>query len=137
MTRVRIAATSIVMGILLILFGSTTARAQDFFVTSVVRDFPLTSGEKNPADYYVNAGSSNGLRKGLTIEAVRKLPIYDNMNSKLIGDTSVKIARMKIIHVDKTYSIARLVKMYDKAETPLAGHYNVMIGDLVEVAEKQ
>ncbi|HRK02714.1 MAG TPA: hypothetical protein PLH57_08620 [Oligoflexia bacterium] len=137
MKRVRFTTASLVAGILLILFASTNARAEDFYVTSVVRDFPLSGNEKSPVDYYINAGSVNGLRKGISIEAIRKMPIYDNMNSKLMGDTSVKIARMKVIHVDKTYSVARLVKMYDKTETPLAGHYSVMIGDLIEVSEKQ
>src|SRR5262245_19915721 len=78
--------------------------ASDFFVTSVVREFPMKSGDAIYKDYYVNAGTNNGLRKGLTIEAVRKISAFDNINSKLLGDTPVKIARLKLIHVDKTIS---------------------------------
>ncbi|MBI3544868.1 MAG: hypothetical protein HY075_16470 [Deltaproteobacteria bacterium] len=111
--------------------------ASDFFVTSVVRELPMKAGEVVYKDYYVNAGTNNGLRKGLVIEAVRKLSAFDNINSKLLGDTPVKIARLKIIHVDKTVSIARLEKFYEKEATPLTGFDAVMIGDLVQVAERQ
>ena len=114
-----------------------TAHAAEFFITSVIRDFPMRAGEKLYKDYYVNAGTNNGLREGAFIEAVRKVPIFDNINSKLLGDTGIKIARLKIIHVDKNVSIARMVKFYDKETTPQTGFDDVMIGDLIRVAEKQ
>jgi hypothetical protein len=34
-------------------------------------------------------------------------------------------------------SVARLVKYYEKEQTPITGNDGVMIGDLIEVAEKQ
>ncbi|MBI3558068.1 MAG: hypothetical protein HY074_17530 [Deltaproteobacteria bacterium] len=111
--------------------------ASDFFITSVIRELPMKSGEVLYKDYYINAGSNNGLKKGLIIEAVRKISAFDNINSKLVGDTSVKIAKLKLIHVDKGVSVARLVKYYDKETTPITGYDSVMIGDLIEVAEKQ
>lgn len=97
----------------------------------------MKSGEVTQKDYYINAGTNNGLRKGLTVEATRKVSAYDNINSKMIGDVSVKVARLKIIYIDKAVSIARLVKYYDKQETPITGNDAVMIGDFIEVAEKQ
>jgi len=130
-------AVSIVYAALLLLGIVRYNHAADFFVTAIVRDVPMKSGETIYKDYYVNAGTNNGLRKGLVIEATRKLPGYDNINSKLLGDLSVKIARLKLIHVDKTISVARLMKFYDKDTTPLSGIDAVMIGDLIEVADKQ
>jgi hypothetical protein len=117
--------------------AGTPSLATDFIVMSVVRDFPMKTGDTMYKDFYVNAGSNNGLRKGLFLEATRKMPAYDNMNSKLGGDTSVKIARLRLIHVDKNISVARLVKFYEKEITPLSGVDSVMIGDFIEVAEKQ
>ena len=125
------------MTVLVSVLGATGAQATEFFVTSVIREFPMKAGEAQYKDYYINAGSNNGLHKGLIIEAVRRMPAYDNINSKLIGDTPVKIARLKLIHVDKGVSVARLVKFYEKENTPLAGFDSVMIGDFIEVAEKQ
>jgi hypothetical protein len=117
--------------------AGTQSHATDFIVMSVVRDFPMKLGETTYKDFYINAGSNNGLRKGLLLEAVRKMPAYDNMNSKLGGDTSIKIAKLRLIHVDKNISVARLVKFYEKETTPLAAIDSVMIGDFIEVAEKQ
>ncbi len=111
--------------------------ASDFFITSVIRELPMKTGEVLYKDYYINAGTNNGLKKGLVIEAVRKISAFDNINSKLVGDTSVKIAKLKLIHVDKGVSVARLLKYYDKETTPITGYDSVMIGDLIEVAEKQ
>lgn len=122
---------------LLMLGISRYNHASDFFVTSVVRDFPMKAGDAVFKDYYVNAGTNNGLRKGLVIEAVRKLSAFDNINSKLVGDTSVKIARLRIIHADKSVAVARLEKFYEKETTPLTGYDAVMIGDLIQVAERQ
>lgn len=122
-----------------VLFGITThsGRSADFFVTSVIREVPLKATDPQFKDFYINAGANNGLKKGAYIDAIRKMGVYDNINSKLIGDTTIKIARMKLIHVDKGISIARLVKFYEKENTPLAGFDSVMIGDLVEVSENQ
>lgn len=116
---------------------SATSHAADFFVTAVLREFPMKSGETIYKDYYINAGANNGLRQGAFIEAIRKMPAYDNVNSKLVGDTQVKIGRLQLIHVDKGLSIARLVVLYEKDKRPLIGHDAVMIGDLIQVAEKQ
>ena len=123
--------------IALILSFATTAQSSDFIVTAVIREFPMKSGEALYKDYYINAGANNGLRSGAYIEAIRKLSAYDNINSKLLGDTQIKIARLQLIHVDKTISVARLVKFYEKDKTPIAGHDAVMIGDVIQVAEKQ
>ena len=122
---------------LIMLGAARYNHAADFFITSVIRELPMKAGEVLYKDYYINAGTNNGLKKGLVIEAVRKISAFDNINSKLVGDTSIKIAKLRLIHVDKGVSIARLVKYYDKETTPITGYDSVMIGDLIEVAEKQ
>jgi hypothetical protein len=133
----RTLAVNIIYVAILAICITRYANASEFFVTAVVRDVPMKSGEIQYKDYYINAGVNNGLRKGLFIEATRKLGAFDNINSKALGEAQIKVARLKLIHVDKTISIARLVKFYDKETTPLTGGEGVMIGDLIEVAEKQ
>lgn len=119
-------------------FCSTiTAHASEFMITSVIRDIPMKNGETVFKDFYINAGTNNGLRKGAFLDAVRKMAVYDNLNSKMTGDTQVKIARLRVIHVDQGYAIGRLVKMYEKENSPLPGVDAPMIGDLIEVSEKQ
>jgi hypothetical protein len=109
----------------------------DFYVTAVIRDFPMKSGDPIYKDFYVNAGTNNGLRKGVFLNALRKMAVFDNINSKMAGETEIKIARLKIIHADKTFSIARMVRLFDKEETPNTGYDSIMIGDFIEVSEKQ
>ncbi len=112
-------------------------RSAEFFVTSVIREVPLKNGDLAIKDFYINAGSNNGLKAGLYLDAVRRISAFDNINSKVLTDTQFKIARMQIIHTDKNVSIARLVKFYEKDKVPLGNYDAVMIGDLVEVSEKQ
>ena len=121
----------------LVLLITNNAHAGEFIVTSVIRDFPMRNGEIMYKDFYINAGSNNGLKNGAFLDTQRKQPAFDNINSKLLGDTNIKIARLKLIHVDKNFSIARLVKFYDKDSTPLTGIDSVMIGDTIFVSEKQ
>lgn len=96
----------------------------------------MKSGDTQYKDIYVNAGSNNGLRIGMQLEVMRKMPAYDNINSKLFGDTPVKIARLRLIHVGKGISVARILKYYEKENTAQTGNDSVMIGDVIEVAEK-
>lgn len=125
------------MGLIVAASPQIISNGADFFITSVIREVPMKQNDTQYKDFYINAGVNNGLRKGVFIDAIRKMGVYDNMNAKLIGDTPVKVARLKVIHSDKTVSIARLVKYYDKEETPLSGYDSVVVGDLIEVSEKQ
>lgn len=136
----KILRTLLIFGQMGLIFGispQTISNGADFFITSVIREVPMKQGDVQYKDFYINAGVNNGLRKGVFLDAVRKIGVYDNVNAKLIGDTPVKVARLKVIHSDKAVSVARLVKYYDKEETPLSGFDSVVVGDLIEVAEKQ
>ncbi len=131
------AVYSIIAVLMVLMAPVQTAQATEFFVTSVIREFPMKLGEVMHKDFYINAGANHGLKKGAFLDALRKMPVYDNINSKLLGDTNIKIARMKIIHVDKNFAIARLVSYFEKDVAPLGGYDSVMIGDLIEVSDKQ
>lgn len=111
--------------------------AQEFVITSIVRELTMKAGEQAFKDVYINAGSSNGLKSGAYLEAMRRLPMFDNINNKVVGNTPVKIARLKLIYVDRNFSVARLIKMYDKETTPLSGYESVMVGDFIEVSKNQ
>lgn len=114
-----------------------STNAADFNITSVIREVPLKQSDIMYKDFYINAGTNNGLKQGAFIDAKRRMVVFDNVNSKMMGDTVVKIARLKVIHVDKNVSIARIVEFYPKESTPIAGYDSVMIGDLIEVSDKQ
>ena len=114
-----------------------TAQAGEFAVISVVRTLPMKKDEITVKDYYINAGSNNGLKQGAFIDARRKMPVYDNLAAKVVADTQVPVARLKLIYVDKGVSIARLVEIYDRKTTPIGGYDDVLVGDLIKVSDKQ
>ncbi|MGE4231877.1 MAG: hypothetical protein AB7F43_00975 [Bacteriovoracia bacterium] len=123
--------------VVFVLFAfSSKAAGADFFVTSVVRELPMKPGENSYKDFYINAGSANGLQTGMSLVAIRSLENYDNLNRKMLNNAMVKVANLKLIHVDKHVSIARLVNMLPKEETPLSGFDSVMIGDRIEVTSR-
>ncbi len=120
-----------------LVLGPLKVYAGEFAVVSVVRNFPMKSDDEIAKDYYINAGTNNGLKEGAFLEALRKVSIHDNVNAKVVGDTAVPIARLKIIHVDKSMGIARVIKFFERKLTPNAGFDDVMVGDLIKVSQKQ
>jgi hypothetical protein len=125
----------VIFSVILLVSFIARATAGDFVVTSVIRNFPMTSGDPVYRDFYINAGKNNGLKNGVKLEAIRKIAAFDNVNNRIMGDTKVPIAKLKVIHVDETVSIARLLEYNSKEKAPLAGAEGVMVGDLVQVAE--
>ncbi len=122
---------------LLAFMTSAPAMAGDFAVVSVVRTLPMKTDDTIVKDYYINAGTNNGLVNGATLDARRKVPVYDNINAKVVNDTAIPVAKLKVIHVDTNMAIARMVQMVDRKTNPNPGFDDIMIGDTVRVAEKQ
>lgn len=129
--------TRLLLALLFITAFSNPANSAEFLIMSVIRELPMKTGEPAQKDFYINAGKANGLRTGVFLDAIRKLPTTDNLNGKTVSNANVKIARLKVIFVDRSFSIARLVKLGDRDTTPVSGFDGVMMGDLVEVAEHQ
>ncbi len=128
---------TVVLALCAVLTFISTTHAADFQVISVIRTLPLKNDEAILKDYYINAGTNNGLTSGATLDAMRKLPVYDNTNNKVISDTLVPVAKLKIIYVDKAMAVARLVRVLDKQKTPIMSVDDVIIGDKIKVAESQ
>jgi hypothetical protein len=119
------------------LLTTLTAQAGDFAVISVVRTLPMKTDDVIVKDYYINAGTNNGLVSGATLDAHRKMPVYDNINAKVVMDTSIPVAKLKVIHVDGNMAIARMVQMLDRKSNPNPGFDDIMIGDVVKVSKQQ
>jgi hypothetical protein len=123
---------NLIFALTLLLISIPFARAEDFIVYSIYRGVDLGNpGEPNLKDYYVNMGSNNGLKKGSSLEVVRKFSTYDLTNQKLYKDVSFPIAKLKIIHVEGSAAIARLDEMMSPDKTPVISPKAVMVGDFV------
>jgi len=112
------------------------AAAADFVVYSVYKSLDLGNpGETPQKDYYVNMGSQNGVREGMILDVLRKVPTYDLLTEKLYRDVVFPIAKLRVIHSESGAAIARLEKLNPVEKTPAMPTRAVMIGDLVRVAQ--
>jgi hypothetical protein len=110
--------------------------AADYVVYSVYKELDLGyPGETPQKDFYVNMGTTQGLRPGTMLKVYRRVSTYDLMSEKLYRDVSFPIARLKVIHAENNAAIARLEKMLPIASTPAFSPRAVMVGDLVETTE--
>jgi hypothetical protein len=113
-----------------------TLAAADFVVYSVFKPLDLgNAGEAPQKDYYVNMGSSQGLREGSQLDVLRRISTYDLLNEKLYQDVTFPIARLKVLHVENNAAICRLQKVLAADKTPETSNRAVMVGDLVRQAE--
>ena len=108
----------------------------DFVVYSIYKDLDLGNpGETPQKDFYVNMGSSNGLKSGAVLKVFRKQATYDLTNRKLYKDMTFPIATIKVIHVEPNAAVARLDKLVPQEQGPAVTPRAVMIGDLVRFSD--
>jgi hypothetical protein len=103
-------------------------------IFDVRRSLPLEPDEPVAHDFYINAGSEAGLKKGSFITAVRELSVHDPVQNKQQGTLNIKIGRLQIIHVERNITIARLEEEFTDDDRPAVDFESVMIGDKVDLA---
>ncbi len=86
-------------------------------------------------DYFINVGSSQGIKPGTVLEVSRKMPTYDLLGEKLYKEIVFPIGTIKVIHVEQGVAIARLDKMLPSDKTPAFSPRAIMVGDLVRKAD--
>lgn len=110
----------------------TLESTQEPSIYSIYRAVDLGPPAEPPQkDYYLTVGKDHGLKNGALLEVLRRLPSYDVKNEKLYQDLTVPFALIKIIHVEKNISIARLEKLLPLEKTASLTPASIMIGDLV------
>lgn len=103
-------------------------------VFDVRRSLPMSDGEKIFRDYYINGGSEAGLSVGMVVTVQRRVPLYDNYSNHSAGDLDLKVAKIKIIHVQKGLAVARLHGEFTRDNAPLLEDNFIMIGDRLNMA---
>lgn len=113
--------------------AQSTAADADFVVYSVYRPVDLGLPNTKPEkDFYINMGTKHGLKNGNMLEVSRRTPTYDVTNKKLFQDVTFPIAKLRVIHVEDSASIARLNEMLPYESTPSISPNTVMVGDIVK-----
>ncbi len=115
-----------------LLLASFVANA-DLTIFDVRRSLPMANDEKAIRDFYVNGGSEQGLQAGMVIIVQRRSPLYDSYSNRSAGDLDVRVARVKIIHVQRGLAVARLHSEFSRDNVPLLEDNFIMVGDRLDI----
>jgi hypothetical protein len=107
--------------------------AQDVVIFGTAHSISLENGKKEAQDFYINAGSARGVKKGHVINIIRKKPLYDQFTNKTIGDLMVPVGKLKIIHTQSDVSVGRVYEIYDRQDLPILDYSNIMVGDRLDM----
>lgn len=105
----------------------------DLTIFDVRKTLPMSDDEKTIRDFYINAGSEAGLAAGQVITVQRRMPLYDSYQNRSAGDLELKVAKIKIIHVQKGLAVARLHSEFTRENAPLLEDPFIMVGDRLDL----
>lgn len=110
-----------------------SSQAEELTIFDVRKTLPMHDEEKVFRDFYVNGGTEQGLRPGMVVTVTRRVTLYDSYQNKSPGDLMVDVARVKIIHVQKGLSVARMHSDFSRSKIPLLEDDFVMVGDKLDL----
>lgn len=113
---------------------ATHAVSADVTVFDVRRTLRLSDHDTVYHDYYLNGGSEAGLSPGMAITVTRRMPLYDSYQNHSAGDLQLKVARLKIIHVQKGLAVGRLMSEFSRENAPLLEDPFIMVGDALDMS---
>jgi hypothetical protein len=123
---------------------SPIAKAQERGLTSrersdaptifdVRKSLPMEPTEAPFHDFYINAGSEAGFKRGQYLPIRRSLPVHDPIQNKQQAVLTVPVGNLLVIHVDRGLTVARLVQELGNEDRPTLEFEAVMIGDHVDL----
>lgn len=119
--------------VFLLAFLPMTAFA-DLTIFDVRKNLPMSDHDPVYRDFIINGGSESGLTAGMLITVQRRIPLYDSYQNRSAGDLHLKVARIKIIHVQKGLAVARLHSEFTREGTPLLEDNYIMVGDQLDLS---
>jgi hypothetical protein len=99
----------------------------------MAQDLPMGfENEVVRKNYYINMGSSQGVKKDAVLNVFRIISVQNPYDNKKRVNYKVKIGELKILHSSEDASIA-MVNQYEKEDTPIFELNQFMIGDHVAI----
>lgn len=121
---------------LVVLFTPPLAFAAELQSAPLIFDvrinLPLDPDDQTYHDFYINAGSELGFKKGMFVTVVRPVPVHDPIQNKQQGTLNIAVARLQVIHVERSLTVARLVTEFTDEDRPVLEFESVMIGDRID-----
>jgi hypothetical protein len=107
--------------------------ARSYVIFSMAQDLPMGfDNEVIRKNYYINLGSSQGVKKDTLLDVFRIISIQNPYDNKKRMNYKVKIGEMIVLHSSSDASIAT-VKEYEKEDTPIFELNQFIIGDHVAI----
>jgi hypothetical protein len=105
----------------------------DVTIFDVRKNLPMSDNETVYRDFYLNGGSESGLSVGMVLTVQRRMPLYDSYQNRSAGDLQLKVAKIKIIHVQRGLAVARLHSEFTREGSPLLEDPFIMVGDRLDL----
>ncbi|MCB0413899.1 MAG: hypothetical protein KDD50_06175 [Bdellovibrionales bacterium] len=113
---------------------SVNAKAEnDITIFDVRKTLVMDESEPSYKDYYLNGGSEIGLKPGMVVTVKRRRALYDGFQNKSLEELMVVVGKLKLIHVQKGVSVARLYSLFSRKNTPVLDYEYIMLGDQVDL----
>ncbi len=84
-------------------------------------------------NYYVNMGSSHGVKKNSVLDVFRIISIQNPYDNKKRMNYRVKIGELKVLHVSEDAAITSSKEFKQEEEVPVFEIPQFMIGDHVSI----
>jgi hypothetical protein len=107
---------------------------KDAVVFEIRRQVALDPSKPEPKDFFINAGAELGLKPDMVVVVTRRHALYDSYQNRSPGDLIVPVGQLRIIHVQKDLSVARMEKMLDRGSLPALELDAIMIGDRLDLS---
>ena len=120
--------------ILAVLF-SYEAFSADLSIVDARRNIPLSDTDPVYKDFYINAGSSEGLKKNMVVTITRKMSIRDASGTQVFGDMEVPVGQIKIIALADHVAVAREYKLTSREAEAMLEQTGLMIGDRLSLED--
>jgi len=91
---------------------------------------------KAPHDIILNGGTNSGFAPGMILSVTRKVPILDPYRENAQSELEIEFAKVKIIHVQKEVSVARLEEIESLEKGMFLGTRGILVGDFVSRSTK-
>jgi hypothetical protein len=119
---------------LLLIFFPVWAFAADLMIFDVRQNIAMSDKDIVYRDFIINGGTDSGLSAGMILTVQRRLPLYDSYANRSAGDLQLKVAKIKVIYVQKNLAVARLHSEFTRDATPLIEDNFIMIGDHIDLS---
>ena len=108
------------------------ALAAEVRIVEVRPGFPLNNQHFPPTDYYLNAGSKNGIKVGQKLSLYRYTSVTDPKNQQERIQMKTPVGEVEVIFVDDHLSVARAKTIKSDTQSPRLELPSIALGDWAE-----